>query len=232
MAKKIVAIHQPQYLPWIPYIDKVLRSEQFVFLDTVQFQKNGVQNRNKIKTQNGSLWLTVPICHSFGQSIRETEIADEKSLSRHWMTLHGSYRKGLFFEKIAPMISSVLNSHYRFLSDLNCMLTTKILGYLGYQGDLIKASELKVEGQGSELILNLCKTLGAGVYLAGSGGHDYMNLESFKENHIEVIFQEHSGVEYTQLYPEQGFVKDLSSIDLLFNKGPESRKIIEQGRIL
>lgn len=229
-SKKTVAIHQPQYLPWIPYFDKILQSDQFVLLDNVQFQKNGLQNRNEIKTSQGKTWLTVPIKHSFGQAINETEIASQKGVSKHLKTLEQNYRKSPYFDAIFPLVESTILKEHKLLSDLNCKLLIQFLKYIGFEGKLVLASEMNCQGQGSDLILNICKKLGATRYLSGPGGKNYMNLNDFKKNNIEVIFQKYHNIPYPQIYEKQGFVKDLSAIDLFFNAGPKSSAFIAQGR--
>jgi len=103
----IITIHQSQYLPWLPYFDKVLRSNIFVILDDVQFQKNGVQNRNQIKTPNGVVWLTVPVRQKFGQLIREVEIADSKFVNKHLNAIKTSYGKAPFFKAMFEELASV-----------------------------------------------------------------------------------------------------------------------------
>lgn len=231
MSAKTITIHQPQYLPWVPYFDKILRSDVFVILDNVQFQKNGLQNRNQIKTVNGVTWLTVPVQHSFGQAISETKIADQKQVHKHLKTIEMAYKKSPYYAEIIELVRPVIEADHTFLSNLNCELLGNFLGYLEYKGDVIKASELGVTGKGSDLVLNICKTLNADVYISGAGGKDYMKLEDFENSNIKVVFQEYKNVEYPQLFQEQGFVRDLSILDLLFNNGKESIGFIEKGRI-
>ncbi len=101
---RVIAIHQPQYIPWLPYIDKILQSEVFVCLDHVQFQKNGFQNRNQIKTAQGALWLTLPIRHKFGQRICDTEIAEAKALKKNLLTIKTNYHNAPYFKELFPAV--------------------------------------------------------------------------------------------------------------------------------
>ena len=231
MPETIVSIHQPQYLAWVPYFDKILRADRFVLLDNVPFQKNGLQNRNQIKTPHGISWLTVPVKQHLGQLICATEIADPMSLDKHLKTLEFAYKKSRFYDEIVILIDTVLQKHRSLLADLNHALILNFLVYLGFTGELIKASELGVSGAGSDLILDICRKLGATEYLSGPGGRNYMKLEDFKRAGIRVVFQEYKNVPYPQLFTEQGFVPNLSVIDLLFNLGKDSRPIIEKGRL-
>ena len=105
-----IAIHQPQYFPWPPYVHKVMSADIFVYLDAVQFSKNGLQNRNQVKTNHGAIWLTVPVKHEFGKTIREIEIADLKATSKHWKTLQANYSQTLGFNRWQEGLRDLLHS--------------------------------------------------------------------------------------------------------------------------
>lgn len=227
---KRISIHQPHYLPWVPYFNKILQSDQFVFLDNVQFQKNGMQNRNQIKTKDGVLWLTVPVMQSLGQQISETVIADKGAVNKHLKTIEMAYKKSPHFNDIFPVIVQVTDKGYDKLSELNCDLIMRFLEYFGYKGEVIKASQINVSGRGSDLVLDICRKLGASKYISGPGGKAYMKLEDFGRGGVAVEFQDYKNVEYPQLFAEQGFIGDLSVVDLLFNMGKESLRVIEMGR--
>ncbi len=95
----IVSVHQPQYLPWLGYFDKIERSDIFVFLDNVQFKKNEWQNRNKIKTSEGWQWLSVPVIHKFMQKISEVKINNTVWWGKkHLNALVTNYSKAPFFK--------------------------------------------------------------------------------------------------------------------------------------
>ncbi len=223
MNRKIITIHQPQYLPWIPYFHKVLQSDIFVLLDDVQFQKNGVQNRNQIKTPQGVLWLTIPVKQSFGQRINEVDIANKNVFGKHKKTLELNYSKSPFYSEIMNLLTPIFDKDFGKLVEINNEIIIELLSYLEFRGEIILSSQLNINLEGSERILEICKSLGASMYISGSGGKDYLNLESFGEANIEVIFQDYKSFEYPQLYAQAGFVKDLSVIDLLFNVGKQSK---------
>lgn len=229
---KKVTIHQPQYIPWVPYFDKILQCEVFIFLDNVQFQKNGLQNRNWIKNPQGPQWLTIPVKHRFGQLICETRIADQKALSKHLKTIEINYKKAPCFDKIFPLISETFSHTQENLSQLCCDLIVKFLNYLGYKGQIYKNSELRVKGKGSELVLNICREIKADTYFSGQGGKNYLDLEAFAECGIRVEFQNYKEQRYSQCFPKAGFCPGVSIVDLLFNKGKESLAIIKKGRIV
>ena len=155
----IATIHQPQYIPWPSYFDKILQSDIFVLLDDVQFQKNGFQNRNKIKTPQGAQWLTMPIKHSFGQLINEVEIYSNESKIKHLISLQMNYKKAPYFSEIYVLVSSVLSKDNKFISNISIELIVKILSYIGYKGEVVNSSDFGVQSKGSRLILDLCNVL-------------------------------------------------------------------------
>ena len=92
-----ISIHQPQYIPWVPYFLKIAQSDLFVFLDTVSFQKNGLQNRNKIKTPQGAEWLTVPVQQKLSTPINEVKLVKGNWQKKHVKSLQSNYRKSKEF---------------------------------------------------------------------------------------------------------------------------------------
>ena len=115
----IISIHQPQYFPWLPYFSKIARSDLFIFLDKVQYQKNGLQNRNELKNSNGRFWLTIPVSFSLGEKICDIKMAGSDWSKKHLKSIRINYSKAknlLFFEEnIAPILSNNILS----LSELN-----------------------------------------------------------------------------------------------------------------
>lgn len=226
----IVTIHQPQYIPWVPYFDKILQSDTFVLLDDVQFQKNGLQNRNQIKTAQGASWLTVPVQQSLTQKINVTKIANQKAVAKHLKSIQSNYAKSPYFDEYYHFLETIIAKKHELLVDLNNDIILGILKKLDYKGTILLASSLEVEGAASELVLNLCTKVQATTYLSGTGGKNYLNLEDFRSNKIEVTFQSYHNVEYPQMFPNQGFIPHLSILDLLFNTGPKCLEFITKGR--
>lgn len=220
---KAIAIHQPQYLPWLPYFSKIFFSDCFVILDNVAFQKNGLQNRNQIKTAQGKSWLTVPVTHSFSQSIQDTKIANKKILCKHLKTIEMNYRKSPYFDEVWSFIFPILSDNHLYLSQLNISLINAILLFLDYNGTICLASSMNISGKKSELIRNICIAAGAKKYISGMGGKTYLDLDDFNKHNIEVVFQNIYLPEYPQLHPTQPFFNDLSIIDILFNQGKLTR---------
>ena len=222
-----IAIHQPQYLPWPRYIHKVISADIFVYLDTVQFSKNGPQNRNQIKTSNGPAWLTVPVKHHFGQTIAETEIATAKATAKHWRTIQANYARTEGLTRFGDQLQSLLELDHKSLSDLAIASTEFMLKQLNAPTKRMKASDLTgVEGQSSERVASICKALQADTYLTGQGALTYLDPIDFDRIECAIEVQEWTAFEYKQSFPEAGFVPDLSTIDLLLNCPDDTDNLI------
>ena len=218
-----VAIHQPQYLPWLPWFAKAAASDIFVYLDNVQYQKNGVQNRNQIKSASGPLWLTVPVRASLDMEIRSVPIDGNHWVAKHQKSLLQNYAKAPFVQLLTEEIVPILTREWANLADLNIALTEWIFTYLGLQTRRIRASELQATGNKQDLVVNLCKELGTNQYLSGIGASAYQNEEDFKAQGIELSYFHFATKEYSQQYSKLGFVPGLSFVDLLLNTGLEAR---------
>jgi arginyl-tRNA synthetase len=225
----IVSIHQPQYLPWLGYFDKIERSDVFVFLDNVQFKKNEWQNRNKIKTDQQWQWLTVPVIHKFGQKIDEVEINNTVRWGKkHLTALMTHYSKAPFFKEHIAFFEQTYAQEWKILSDLNMHLIQYLAKALGISNtEFFISSEYISREEPTERLVDLCKHAGGDVYLSGKDGAKYLNLDEFEKEGIQVIFQDYNHPQYAQLYGN--FEPYMSVIDLLFNCGPESLSILKKG---
>jgi len=225
-----VAVHQPQYLPWLGYFDKIDRADLFVLLDTVQFKKNEWQNRNRIKTAQGWQWLTVPVTYRFPQRINQVKIKPQSNWARkHLLALRTNYSKAPYFSDYFDIFQKILTERWPGLAALNIRLVRAFTEVLGISTPLRVASELGPLPEGpNERLIAICQHLDAEVYLAGMGGRDYMHLGKFEKAGIEVVFQEFNPPVYPQLYGD--FLPDLSVVDLLFNCGKQSLGIIRGAR--
>lgn len=220
----ILAAHQPQFCPWLGYFDKMRRADVFVFLDDVQFKKNEWQNRNRIKTQNGPAWLTVPVLHNFGQDIRQVRVNNTIDWNKKSQaTLKQSYARAKAFSEAADFIEKLLGQPWELLVDINLYSVRWLAERLKVGTETKLSSELGVPGHSTERLVNLCKALGAGTYLAGAGGRDYMDMDLFKKAGIEVQFQDYAHPVYPQLHGE--FVPNLSALDLILNVGDDGASI-------
>jgi hypothetical protein len=223
----IIAIHQPNFLPWLGYFYKISKVDVFVLYDDVQFTKNGFTNRNKIKTPNGELWLTLPVKQSgkFGQNINKTEIINsEKSQKKIIRTLEMNYKKCPFYDLYIDDLTSIFEKGISNISELNIELIKYICGVLCIKTKLILSSSLKDSELSSEdRLIEICKNLGGNTYLSGKGGANYQNPKKFEEAGIELVYTEFVFPNYEQ--PWGDFLGNLSIIDILFNIGADSIKI-------
>jgi hypothetical protein len=217
----IAAGHQPNYLPWLGFFDKMSHCDIFIIEDTVQFEHNGFTNRNKIKTLNDAKWLTVPIKHTGRPSpINQIEIADNSESDwgkRHWLNLKYSYCKAPFWKNYCDFFEQTFSHKWTMLIDLNMHLIKGLMRFLNINKPLVLASSLGISCKKSELILEQCKAVGAKVQLSGSGGRDYLDTKLFELQGIVVVFQDFRSPIYPQLKGE--FIPNLSVVDYLFCTG-------------
>jgi hypothetical protein len=224
-----VAIHQPHFLPWLGYLDRMIQSDLFVLLDHVQFERRNYQNRTQIRVDEEARWLTVPVV----QLSQKEKIIDKRvdnpaaPASRWWgpnafQTLRYAYRKAPYFERYSPPIQAILETRFEKLVDLNQAMLDYLRECLEIDTPVVRSSEIGVEGARSELLLNICKAVGADTFLGGMGGsRHYLDLDAFAAAGMGVAWQEFEHPTYVQC-GSTSFIKGLSAIDLLFNCGPDA----------
>jgi hypothetical protein len=220
----IAAIHQPQYLPWLGYFDKMARADVFVLLDNVQFKKNEWQNRNRIRTPGdpGWQWLTVPVLHDHGQLINEVRLNGRIDWrSSHQKTLELNYTKSPFFTEYWPRLQTIYRREWPDLAALNIDLIRTLVELLGIRTKITVASGLPVTTSKTQRLIDICRAVGCDTYLAGAGCAEYMDFDLFKASGIGVQIQEYRHPKYPQLWGhgEEDFIPYLSTLDLLFNAG-------------
>lgn len=225
----IVAIHQPEFLPWLGLIDKIRQADVTVLLDNVQYEKNYFQNRNRVRTADGWAWITTPVRTRgrFGQAINDVEIDYARPWQRkHLRSLVQHYSEAPHFNEFFLEVERIYGETRRLLVDLNIALLEYIVNAFGLRTTLIRASSLPVKGRRSLLLADICATLQAQVYLSGVSGREYLDEKAFREAGSVVRYQQFSHPVYPQRY--NPFVPQMSSIDLLFNVGPAALRAIEQ----
>lgn len=224
-------IHQPQYLPYLGFFHKLFQSDVFVVMDSVEFLRRGLQHRNKVKTPQGEQWLTVPVLHRQKQLIHEVMINPDFPWSRkHWQTLVTNYSPAPYFDEYAPSLQQILTREWQTLCELNMVLLQWVMDVLGIQKPVVYASMLGAEGCKSDLLINLCNAVKADTYLSGPGGRDYMDLSAFEAAGITVQWQTFNPPSYMQVFPETGFVPNLSIVDVLFCCGSQkTRSFLQEG---
>ena len=221
-----VTIHQPEHMPWLGLLDKVQQVDLWVILDNVQYRRRYFQNRNKIRTASGWGWLTVPVHSVWGKSLINDITVDQDSdwQKRCWKTMRLNYARAPYFEQHVSFFDSLSSRGWKFLVDLNCEIIQYLLACFEIDVELKLASDMACSGRSHELILSLCKEAGASVYLSGVSGKDYLKMEDFQCEHIDVDFQEFYHPIYQQCY--EPFIPYMSSVDLLFNYGIDVKRFL------
>lgn len=221
-----VTIHQPEHLPWLGFFHKMALADLFVLLDTVQFEKNNWQNRNKLVDREGkAFWITVPvnIKGHIESTINDICIENNQAWQRkYWGRVQSSYCRHSHFDKYSGKLESIFQASYEKLVDLNIALIDFFRTVLNIQTPLLRASDLGVSGKRSELLLDICLKTGASSYLSGPSGKDYLDLEVFKKHNVGVSFHEFKHPTYEAPH----FVPYLSVLDLIMNQGENSAQIL------
>jgi hypothetical protein len=233
----IVAIHQPHFLPWLGYLHRMQSADLFVLLDHVQFERRNYQNRTAIMVDGIARWLTVPVVQrSQKETIVEKLIDNPKNGEMRWWgpnafrTLRFAYRRAPHLERYTPWLQEILERRWDRLAQLNEVLLDFLRDAFEIRTPFVRSSELGVSGHRAELILNLCRHLGADALLAGDGGsRSYLDEAEFARAGVRIAWQNFRHPSYPQAGAAGAFVPGLSAVDLLFNCGPQSRRILEQG---
>ncbi|MDR7544447.1 MAG: WbqC family protein [Armatimonadota bacterium] len=224
----IVAIHQPHYLPWLRYVDKMARADVFVLLDDAQYTKNGWQNRNRIKTAAGWTYLTVPVVDAFGRAINQVRVnPQERWAHRHRQALVTNYSRAPFFRRYREVFEDAYARPWERLASLNLHLLQALRDLLGIRARLILSSEMGVSGRATPRLVEICRRLGATTYLTGDyAAAHHLEAHLFAGAGIRVVRQNWQCPRYPQQFEHVGFVPDLSVVDLLFNAGPASLDVL------
>ena len=223
MPKRIIlSAHQPAYLPWLGYFDKIARADVFVYLDTVQFEKNSFINRNQIKTQQGALWLTIPVKtkgHTSG-SLRTTEIDNSQPWrSKHLKSIEMNYRKASRFEECFPKIQDLLNIPESNLAEYCLHQLQFWLKELAIDTRIVRSSTLPITSAKSDLVLDLCQYFGAQHYLSGALGLNYLVADDFSNADVVIEYQRFKPAVYPQLWGE--FIPCLGVLDWWMNSASD-----------
>jgi hypothetical protein len=211
-------MHQSQYLPWPPYFKKIAAADVFVWMDSVQYQKNGLQNRNQIRDRLQAFWLTIPVTGHLTDLIRDKAPVDGQWRVKHWKSLEGSYRKAPRWAEHAPALKALYEAEYRTLDEANRAFFDWMLAAAGIKTKVVRLSELGSRGAKNELILGAMKALGAGVYVSGVGAKDYLDEGLFAREKVAIEYLESVPPVYAQFHG--AFMPGLSMMDMLLNAEP------------
>lgn len=218
---KKVAIHQPNYLPWIGFFDKMDQADTFILLDTAIHSKSEFVNRNKIKTPQGSMWLTVPIKQK-EIPIHQIDVDSTKRWNeKHWKTIQSNYKKSKYWPLYQEGFEKIYANNWTKLVDLNIALIMHLKEILGIETEILIESDLNKDfGKGNTRNVNLVKHVNGDIYVSGTGAKAYNNQSEYKENNITLQYQEFTHPVYQQSWDD--FVKNLSVIDMIFHCGPDT----------
>ena len=224
----ILAIQQPEHIPWVGFFNKMIQCDLFVYLDNVQFKKRYFENRNKIYYKTKASWLTVPVNSKnlYKQSICNVEIDYGQTwIKKYKGLLEHAYSKHPFWNELREIVYPPLDKSFKKLSDLNLALIEKTRQYLGINTPTVLASEIIREGlKGADLIIEICLQSNAKVYISGPNGANYLDIEQFMKNGIEIVYHTFKHPEYPQI--GNGFISHLSVLDLIANCGDKSLSYI------
>ena len=224
----ILSAHQPAYLPWLGWLQKLAHADVFVYLDAVQFEKNSFTNRNRIKTPQGPLWLTVPV-KSRGHldaTLLDLAIDDAQPWRRkHLLAIEANYRRAPHFESNFSRLEALLRTPYTALADFCWAELDFWCREFGITTKLVRQSTLAATGRKSDLVLDLCRQLGADRYLSGALGREYLKQDAFAAAGIAVEFQAFEHPVYPQCWG--GFEPNLSLIDFWFHCGADRARAID-----
>jgi len=222
---KMVAVHQPNLLPWPGFFHKWMVADAMVLLDTVQFEKNEWQNRNRIKTAQGARWLTIPVRFRYPEPIAGVRIAGRHWLRKHCATIEQAYAGAPYFRTYWLPVREVFERRFEYLRDLNVALIRLIGGMLGCTAPVHLASNLGVDcADPTERLVALCTAVSGDAYLSGPEGRRYLQQAKFARAGLALYFQRFEAPVYPQRHG--AFVSHLSVLDMLFNTGPDAEKII------
>lgn len=226
----ILTGHQPNYLPYLGFFHKIAQADTFAIFDNVQFVKRGKfgwMNRNRIRTKDGWIWLTVPVLTKgkYYQLIMGTKINNNSHWAKkHFMSIYYNYRRAKYFKKYSGFFEEIYKRDWDNFSDLTIEIIKYLIKELGIDIKIVVCSKIGVRGKATEYTIDLCKKLKADTYISGIHGKDYLDENLFRKENIRLIYQEFVHPVYKQLF--RGFIPSLSIIDLLFNYGVQSLDIL------
>ena len=216
-----LSVHQPNFVPWLGYFHKIARSDKFVILDQVQIPRGkSVANRNKIKTPSGPLEIVVPLTHPQGNnrlsSYLDVCLADQTWQKKALKTISYNYGKTPFFKEVFGLLEEAFSNES--FCNMNSYFISEVCSRTEIKTPVFFQSQLNnIGGENNELIISICKSLGADVYLSGTGAAKYNDKELYRENEIELVYQDFKHPIYLQQHGE--FISHLSVVDMLFNVG-------------
>jgi hypothetical protein len=222
---KIIAVHQPNYIPWLGYFYKIYQSDIFVFLDDAQFSNEGMHNYSYIKTINGPFRLKYPVQQSLGDRINKVRPKDELGWKeKHLAILRTSYHEARYFSEIYEDFKELIMAEYLNIAALNIALIEHFAKKLGIKSEFVRASDLNINGSKEEKIIGICHVLGGKIYYSGTGAKVYQKEENFNKAGIDLKYSIYTPFEY----PQQGneFQSNVTAVDFFMNCGYDWDRVV------
>lgn len=209
-----VSIHQPHYLPWAPYIYKIIHSDVFVFLDDVQFDRSDYQHRNYISTNSNRWLLTIPITHeSTLCNINESKIANSYWKRKHLKSIFQAYNQEKYFLDVYPLVENLIKYSNNNLANFNINFVSGLLNYLEIDTKLVKSSKLSITSKKEQKVLDILRRLNATTYISGKESYfNYLNIANFQKRNISIKLIDYN---FESLYDKDSILK------LLFSYSPK-----------
>jgi hypothetical protein len=229
----IVAAHQPHFIPWLGYLDKLAKADLFVIMDDLQYEAQNFQNRQRLKLASGAQWLTVPLERGAQTDrICDKRIDNRGSRRQHWQhrtwrTLEINYSRAPYWNRYADELRAVFAQPWVSLLELDMKMLSLARRWLAIDTPVVRASKLDLRGAKTDRLIDLCRKVDARAYLSGGGGStDYLDVEQMGRAGIGVIWQHFVHPQYPQRYLESGFQSHLGFLDLVLNCGAASRDVL------
>jgi hypothetical protein len=219
----LVAIHQPNFFPWLGYFDKIARADVFVLLDNVQFSKTGGNwsNRVRLIVNGEAAWVTVPVIRNYHgvREIREMRIDESSGWRRKFLqNVRTNYARAAAFDAVFPFVERLVHTETDLLSEFNVTVIRAICGELQLPlAKLVLGSSLQAEGRATELLISMVRSVGGTAYLCGGGAGGYQDDQAFSAAGLRLVYQEFAHPSYEQRLP--AFVPGLSIVDALMHCG-------------
>lgn len=215
----MIAIHQPNYIPYMGYFYKVWKADEFVYLDDCQFSSSAWHNYNRVLNLGQETKLKVPVRYSFGDSIETVKIDESTDWrSRHLELLHEAYHGAEHYREIAAWFEWVLTPHYDSIASMNIAINTEVCRGFGFDTRFYKASDLKIETKKQQRLIDICNSMRERSYLSGTGAKEYIDPAGFEAAGIELVYTDYEPIAYRQ-HGQRGFTPNMSILDYLFNCG-------------
>lgn len=224
--EKKVAVVQSNYIPWKGYFDLINMADEFILYDDVQYTRRDWRNRNKIKTKDGLMWLSIPVNSkgNYSQPIKETTISEPTWNSRHWKSIASSYTGARYFNDYKELFENLyLGSSETHLSQINFRFIAAVCEFLNIRTKISWSMEYHLIAGKTERLVDLCQQARATTYISGPTAKGYLDETLFRQVGISVQYIDYGGYpEYDQLFPP--FHHQVTVLDLIFNAGSHARK--------